>query len=88
MSEPRRQSLQPDEPSFEAALAHLEAIVTQLETGDLSLEESLRQFEDGIRLSRICSLQLDAAETRIQVLIQESGLWQSRSFDPEAGLES
>ena len=45
MSEPRRQSVQPEDPSFEDALAHLEAIVAQLETGDLSLDESLRQFE-------------------------------------------
>jgi exodeoxyribonuclease VII small subunit len=76
-----------NQPSFEDALAQLEAIVAQLETGDLSLEESLRQFEDGIRLSRLCSRQLDEAETKIQVLVDESGLWVAQPFEPDAGLD-
>lgn len=81
------QHLQTEDPSFEDALTHLETIVAQLETGDLSLQESLRQFEDGIRLSRLCSQQLDDAETRIQVLVQESGLWQARPLDLEPGID-
>jgi len=84
MSDARAQSAPTDEPSFEDALAHLEAIVAQLETGDLSLEESLRHFEEGIRLSRLCARQLDAAESKVQVLVEEIGLWQARPFDPEA----
>jgi exodeoxyribonuclease VII small subunit len=87
MSDTRAQSMPTEEPSFEDALDQLEAIVSRLESGELSLDESLRQFEEGIRLSRLCSRRLDDAETKIHVLVQESGLWQARPFDPEAGFD-
>ena len=54
---------------FEGALAKLEDIVNVLETGDLSLEESLEAFEEGIRLSKICSKWLSEAELRVERLI-------------------
>ena len=60
-----------DEPDFEASLESLESLVSRLEQGDLSLEESLRAFEDGVRLVRICSGRLQAAELRITELTQE-----------------
>jgi exodeoxyribonuclease VII small subunit len=55
-------------PDFEAALAELEAIVQRLEQGELSLEESLRQFERGVALTRSCQKALQQAEEKIRVL--------------------
>ena len=55
-------------PDFEAALAELEAIVARLEQGELPLEESLRQFERGVVLTRLCQKALSQAEQKIRVL--------------------
>ena len=55
-------------PDFEAALAELETIVQRLEQGELSLEESLRQFERGVVLTRSCQKALRQAEQKIKVL--------------------
>jgi exodeoxyribonuclease VII small subunit len=57
--------------SFESSLAALEKIVRRLEQGDLSLEESLKLFEDGVRLSRECQERLNQAERRIEVLLKD-----------------
>jgi exodeoxyribonuclease VII small subunit len=60
--------------TFESSLGELEKIVRQLEDGDLSLEESLKLFENGVRLSRECQERLNAAERRIEILLKdESG---------------
>ena len=57
--------------TFEEALVKLEAAVAQLEQGDaLTLDESLQAFEEGIRLTRLCREKLDAAELRVQQLIE------------------
>ena len=58
--------------SFEASLAALEKIVRDLERGDLPLEESLRLFENGVKLSRECQDRLNQAERRIEVLLRDS----------------
>ncbi len=58
-----------EEIKFEDALEQLEEIVEKLETGDLPLEEALKAFEEGIKLSRFCSEQLNEAELRIEKLI-------------------
>jgi exodeoxyribonuclease VII small subunit len=55
-------------PDFEAALAELEAIVQRLEQGEISLEESLRQFERGVVLTRSCQKALRQAEQKIRML--------------------
>jgi len=55
-------------PDFEAALAELETIVQRLEQGELPLEESLRQFERGVVLTRSCQKALRQAEEKIRVL--------------------
>jgi len=70
---------------FEAALKRLTAIVERLESGDLSLEQSLALFEEGTRLSRASQAQLDAAEKRVEELlaIDESGKPIVRELDPE-----
>lgn len=60
------------EKSFEKSLEELEIIVNRLEQGDLPLEESLKLFEDGIRLSRECRERLTSAERKIQVLIKDA----------------
>lgn len=77
-SDPREDSL-----PFEAALERLEAVVDRLEQGELELEESLAAFEEGVRLSRRCASQLEAAEQRIEVLVQEGGRWLARPFAAE-----
>jgi exodeoxyribonuclease VII small subunit len=58
--------------TFEASLNELERIVKQLEDGDMPLEESLKLFEDGVRLSRECRERLTNAERRIEVLMKEA----------------
>ncbi len=58
--------------SFEDALARLEAIVYQLESGSLPLEESIKQFEEGMRLSKICGDKLSDAENKIEQLVKRS----------------
>jgi exodeoxyribonuclease VII small subunit len=57
-------------PSFEAAMTRLSAIVESLESGDLSLEESLARFEEGVRLARTSQATLDAAEHRVEELLR------------------
>ena len=56
--------------SFEEQLTQLEAVVERLERGELTLEESVRMFEEGMRLSAACKSELDAAEGRIEVLVE------------------
>ena len=58
--------------NFEASLKELEQIVKQLEEGDLPLEESLKLFENGVKLSRECRERLTNAERRIEVLMKEA----------------
>jgi exodeoxyribonuclease VII small subunit len=62
----------PDEPTFELALQQLEQIVQKLEKGELPLEDSLRLYEEGIRLSRLCHAKLEEAEGRIEVLMKDA----------------
>ena len=56
------------EPRFEEAMARLEAIVHALEAGDLSLDDSLRAFEEGTGLLRYCARRLEETERRIEIL--------------------
>ena len=58
---------------FEDRLTALEAVVERLERGDLTLEESVRLFEEGVHLSEACKVELDKAEGRIQVLVETRG---------------
>ena len=59
--------------NFEASLHKLEEIVEQMESGDLSLEESLKQFEDGIALTRACQKALKDAEQKVRILMEKDG---------------
>lgn len=58
---------------FEPSLAELEALVTAMESGDMSLEESLLAFETGIRLTRECQEALQQAEQKVQLLLSDDG---------------
>ena len=58
-------------PKFEDALARLETIVTELERGELPLDQSLKIFEEGIKLSKSCLKILDDAERKVEILVQE-----------------
>ena len=60
-------------PSFEASLSELEAIVTQMESGDLPLAEALQKFERGIALSRASQQALEQAEQKVKILLAEQG---------------
>jgi exodeoxyribonuclease VII small subunit len=60
-------------PDFERSLAELEAIVDKLEAGDLSLDESLQQFERGVQLTRVCQTALKQAEQKVEILMRKSG---------------
>jgi exodeoxyribonuclease VII small subunit len=58
---------------FESALEELETLVTAMEDGELSLEESMQAFEKGIKLTRECQSALRQAEQKVQILINENG---------------
>ena len=60
------------EMQFEEAFKRLEAIVENLELGDLSLEESMKLFEEGIGLTEACKSRLEDAEKKIQLLLKDS----------------
>lgn len=59
--------------SFEEKLTALEQVVERLERGELGLDESVRLFEEGVGLSHACRVELEAAEGRIQVLVEPEG---------------
>ena len=58
---------------FEDALARLETIVSELEKGDLPLNDSLKIFEEGIKLSKTCLKILDDSERKVEILVEETG---------------
>ena len=69
--------------SFESCLEELEKVVKELEAGDLSLERSLELFERGMGLSDTCRHQLEAAETRVDMLIRKDGKMTAEPFRPD-----
>jgi exodeoxyribonuclease VII small subunit len=62
-----------DMAGFEAQLTKLESVVERLERGDLTLDESVRLFEEGMKLTQACRVELEQAEGRIQVLVAGKG---------------
>ena len=56
--------------AFEAALRKLEQIVENLESGDLSLEEALKQYEEGVKMADLCTKRLTEAEKKVEVLMK------------------
>lgn len=75
--------------NFEKALGELEGLVESMEQGDLGLEESLKAFEQGIRLARECQKALEQAEQKVELLVKAGDLPSSEPFsneDAEAGV--
>ncbi len=74
--------------SFEEQLAALEKVVERLERGELSLDESVRLFEEGMRLSDACKAQLESAEGKIQVLVDGAkGAMKVRDLEVEEDVD-
>lgn len=72
------------EKKFEESLARLEEIVKELESGDLSLDLSLKLFEEGIKLSRVCNKRLEDAERRVEILLKDkAGAITAQPFQEE-----
>jgi exodeoxyribonuclease VII small subunit len=67
--------------TFEESLEKLEQITQEMETGELSLEASLKKFDEGIRLADFCTKKLDEAQKRIDILINKDGVLQAEPFD-------
>lgn len=72
-------------PSFEDSLKKLEEIVAQLERGDIPLEESVRLFEEGTRLSLECRQQLEEAEGKVELLVKQRDGAMKREPFPKQG---
>lgn len=66
---------------FEKSLADLETLVNELEKGDMSLEDSLKAFEEGVKLTRDCQTRLSEAEQRVQTLIESQGELSLQAFN-------
>jgi exodeoxyribonuclease VII small subunit len=74
----------PDRTRFESALEDLERTVERLESGELSLEDSLAAFERGVALVRLLNEKLAAVEQRVELLMRDAdGKLRARAFDPE-----
>lgn len=68
---------------FEEAMQELEQLVAQMERGELSLEESLKSFERGIKLTRTCQQALQEAEQKVQILLEKNGQQSLEPFNDE-----
>lgn len=69
--------------NFEESLSELEQIVEKLEHGEQGLEESLKDFERGVKLTRSCQQSLQQAEQRVEQLVKEHGMEQLQVFDTD-----
>ena len=68
---------------FETSLKRLETLVTQMEQGDMPIEDALKAFEEGIGLTRECQTILDQAEQKVQVLVEDRGAIEARPLDTQ-----
>ena len=68
---------------FETSLDKLEKLVEKMESGDLPLDESLRIFEEGVKLTRDCQQALAQAEQKVKLLMEENGEILSTNFEAE-----
>jgi len=71
-------------PDFEKALAELESLVDKLESGELSLDESLTRFQRGVELTRQCQAVLDRAQQTVETLLNPDDESSTQAFDPDA----
>lgn len=76
------------EMKFEEALKRLEKIVEELESGKLSLDDSLKRYEEGVRLARFCQKTLQTAQRKIEVLTKKGEGWETKPFvDTQMGTD-
>ena len=76
-------------PDFEHSLSRLEEIVRKLESANLSLDEAMKLFEEGVQLSRDCQKHLEQAEGKVEILLKKAGgEMVAEPFNPEAEEES
>lgn len=66
--------------TFEAALSRLEQITEELESGDLSLDASLKKFDEGIKLADYCNTRLAEARTKVDILLEKDGQLETEPF--------
>jgi exodeoxyribonuclease VII small subunit len=79
----------PKKPDFERSLARLEEVVRRLESPQLSLDEAMKLFEEGVELSHECQKQLEAAEGRVEILLKKAdGKMAAEPFESEGENES
>ncbi len=69
--------------NLEKALADLEGLVEELESGDLPLEKAMKKFEEGIKLTRSCQKALKDAEQKVEILLKSAGGESLEDFDSE-----
>ncbi len=70
--------------NLEKALADLEALVDELESGDLPLEKAMKKFEEGIKLTRSCQTALKDAEQKVEILLKSAGGEEAlKEFEPD-----
>lgn len=67
--------------TFESALQRLEEITRELEDGELSLENSLKKFDEGIKLADFCNEKLTEAKAKVEVLLKKDGEISAKPFD-------
>ena len=88
-STPVKKPEPPKKPDFEKSLVRLEEVVRRLESPQLSLDDAMRLFEEGVQLSRECQKQLEEAEGRVEILLKKAdGKLTAEPFDPERENES
>ena len=74
------------EVAFEVALKKLETIVENLENGDISLEEALKAYEEGVKMADVCSKRLGEAQKRVEVLMKtNAGKFKTEPYEEEPG---
>ena len=69
--------------NFEESMRKLESIVTELENGNLNLDESVKKFEEGMKIAKQCNTILEDAEKKITILLEKDGELNEENFDAE-----
>jgi len=81
---PNKTAEPPKKGEFEKSLTRLEEVVKRLESPDLSLDEAMKLFEEGVKLSRDCQKQLEEAEGRVEILLKKAdGKMQTEPFETD-----
>lgn len=79
----KNESMKAKEMNFEESLKRLEEVVELLEKGETPLEESIRLFNEGMKLVQSCSQKLEWAEQQVEMLLEKNGQIEKKPFQPE-----